>query len=74
MYTFLFAAQDSNEFVVIFQKFEVKRSNSLLVNQSFPPYEDLKIPDMLFTSHTLHITLGNKQCLKLLLGVRNTIT
>ncbi len=34
---------------------------------SFPPYEDLKIPEMLFTSHnTPHITLGNEQCLKLL--------
>jgi hypothetical protein len=40
---------------------------------SFPPYEDLKIPDMLFTSHnTPHITLGNGQCLKLLLGVHKT--
>jgi hypothetical protein len=35
---------------------------------SFPPYEDLKIPDMLFTSQkTPHITLGNEQCLKLLM-------
>jgi hypothetical protein len=32
----------------------------------------LKIPAMLFTSHnTPHITLGNEQCLKLLLGVCN---
>ncbi len=37
---------------------------------SFSPYEDLKILDVLFTSHsTPHITLGNEQCLKLLLGV-----
>jgi hypothetical protein len=40
---------------------------------SFSPLEDLKIPDMLFTSHnTPHITLDNEQCLKLLLGVCNT--
>jgi hypothetical protein len=33
----------------------------------------IKIPDMLFTSHnTPHMTLGNEQCLKLLLGVCNT--
>jgi hypothetical protein len=38
---------------------------------SFPPCEDLKISDMLFTSqNTTQITLGNEQCLKL--WVRNT--
>jgi hypothetical protein len=40
---------------------------------SFPSYEDIKIHDVLFTSHnTPHITLSNEQCLKLLLGVSNT--
>ncbi len=40
---------------------------------SFPLYEDLKIPGKLFTSqNTPHITHGNEQCLKLLLGVCNT--
>jgi hypothetical protein len=34
-----------------------------------------KNPNMLFTFHnTLHITLGNEQCLKLLLVVCNTKT
>jgi hypothetical protein len=36
------------------------------MKNSFPPFEDLKIPDMLFTSHnTPYVTLGNEQCLKL---------
>ncbi len=40
---------------------------------NFPPYEDLQISYMLFTSHnTPHITLGNEQCLKQLLAVCNT--
>ncbi len=40
---------------------------------SFSPYRDLQILGLLFTSHnTPHITLGNEQCLKILLGVCNT--
>ncbi len=43
------------------------------MKKSFRPYEAIKIHDMLFTPHnTPHITLGNEQCLKLLLGVCNT--
>jgi hypothetical protein len=39
----------------------------------FPPYEDLQILGMLFTSHiTPHTTLGNEKSLKLLLGVCKT--
>jgi hypothetical protein len=40
---------------------------------SLSPYEDLQLLGMLFTSHiTPHTTLGNVQCIKLLLGVCNT--
>ncbi len=40
---------------------------------SFPSYEDVKILDMLFTfQNTPRITLGNEQCIKLLLVVCNT--
>ncbi len=43
------------------------------VRNSFPPYEDLKIPDMHFASqNTPHVTLGNDQYLKVLQGVCNT--
>jgi hypothetical protein len=39
----------------------------------FPPYEDLQILGMLFTSHiTPHTTLRNEYCLKLFLGVCKT--
>ncbi len=39
----------------------------------FPPKEDLQILGILFNSYiTPHTTLGNEQCLKLLLGVCNT--
>jgi hypothetical protein len=38
-----------------------------------PSYEDLQILGILFTSYiTPHTTLGNEQCLKLLLVVCNT--
>ncbi len=41
-----------------------------IFENTFPPYEDLQT---LFTFHvTPHTTLGNVQCLKLLLGVCNT--
>jgi hypothetical protein len=44
-----------------------------IFENTFTPYEDLQILCMLFTSHiTPHTTLGNEQCLKLLLGVCNT--
>ncbi len=47
-----------------------KSQNHCTLRNSFPPFEDLKIPDMLFTSPNIpHITHGNKQCL---LGVYNT--
>jgi hypothetical protein len=49
------------------------RSHPVYEETAFLHNEDLKIPDMLFTSHnTPHITVGNKQCLKFLLGVCNT--
>jgi hypothetical protein len=41
----------------------------------FPPNADLQILDILITSHiTLHTTHGNELCLKLLLGVCNTLS
>jgi hypothetical protein len=44
-----------------------------IFENTFLPYEDLQILCMFFTSHiTPHTTLGNEQCLKLLLGVSNT--
>jgi hypothetical protein len=40
------------------------------MKKQLPPFKDLNISDMLFTFHTTpHITLGNEQCLKLLLRV-----
>jgi hypothetical protein len=41
-----------------------------IIEKTFPPFEDLQILGMLFTSHIIpHTTLGNEKCLKLLIGV-----
>jgi hypothetical protein len=43
------------------------------MEMKMPPNENVQILGMLFTSHiTPRTTLGNEQCLKLLLGVCNT--
>ncbi len=51
----------------------LKHSSLHKWRNSFRPYEDIKIHDILFSSHNSpHITLGNEQCLIFWLGVCNT--
>ncbi len=66
-------ARSPSKFTALYGPCEQINSSLHLRRNSFHSYEDLKIPDMHFTSqNTPHITLGNDQCLKFLPGVCNT--
>ncbi len=64
----------STHYLFALRPFKFAYMEMKIFENTLPPYEIyLQILGMLFTSHiTTHTTLGNEQCLKLLLGVCNT--